>query len=237
MSLPLAILAGGMATRLKPLTDRIPKSLLDIAGKPFAIRQLELLRQHGFEEIVFCLGHLGHEVRDTVGDGSRWSLRIDYSFDGDQPLGTGGALRRALPLLGDSFAVIYGDSYLECDYQEIIRAFEASGKQALMTVFRNDGEWDRSNVIFQDGAIKVYDKQANLAEMKHIDYGLGVLKASALQAYPPNEPLDLATVYQRLLSENQLAGFEVQQRFFEIGSPGGLAEMRSRFLEQTETTK
>jgi NDP-sugar pyrophosphorylase family protein len=236
MSLPVAILAGGLATRLKPLTDRVPKSLLDIAGKPFAVRQIELLRQHGFEEIVFCLGHMGNKVQDTLGDGSLWSLRIGYSFDGERPLGTGGALRRALPLLGDSFAVIYGDSYLECDYQEIIRAFQASGKQALMTVFRNAGEWDRSNVVFQDGEIKIYDKNSNSGEMQHIDYGLGILKASALESYPPDEPIDLATVYQQLLSENQLAGFEVGQRFFEIGSPAGLAEMRTRFLEETDTT-
>jgi NDP-sugar pyrophosphorylase family protein len=218
-----------MATRLRPLTNRFPKVLLEVGGKPFAVRQIELLRQHGFKEIVFCLGYLGEQVRESLGDGSDWGVNLDYVFDGAHPLGTGGALRKALPSLGEAFVVLYGDSYLECDYEAVVHAFEVSGKQALMTVFRNAGQWDHSNVVFQRGCIQRYDKQFASLEMQHIDYGLGVLRASVLKAYPTDEPLDLAQVYQDLLARNELAGFEVSQRFYEIGSPAGLEETRKYF--------
>jgi MurNAc alpha-1-phosphate uridylyltransferase len=230
MSLPVAIIAGGFATRLRPLTEMIPKVLLDVGGQPFAVRQIELLRRHGLNRIVFCLGYLGEQVQATLGDGSRWNVKLDYVFDGETPLGTGGAVRWALPLLGDAFVVIYGDSYLECDYQAVIEAFHASGKQGLMTVFRNAGMWDRSNVWFEAGSIMRYDKHANLPEMQYIDYGLGILRADALRSYPLAQPLDLATVYQDLLAKNELAGFEVTQRFYEIGSLAGLEETREYIL-------
>lgn len=229
MSLPVAILAGGLATRLRPLTKSIPKVLLDVAGKPFAIRQIELLSQHGFREIVFCLGFLGEQVQEALGDGKQWDVKLNYVFDGAQPLGTGGALRKALPLLGESFVVLYGDSYLEVDYEAIVQAFEVSGKQGLMTVFHNAGRWDRSNVLFQKGSILRYDKQLASPEMQHIDYGMGVLQASAVRKYPVDTALDLAAIYQDLLAKDELAGFEVEQRFYEIGSPAGLEETREYF--------
>lgn len=229
MTLPVAILAGGLATRLRPLTDRTPKVLLDVAGKPFAVRQIELLRQHGLKEIVFCLGYLGEQVRASLGDGSHWGVNLNYVFDGAHPLGTGGALRRALPLLGEAFVVLYGDSYLKIDYEAVIQAFQDSGKEGLMTVFRNAGQWDRSNVLFQRGCIQRYDKHLALPEMQHIDYGLGVLRSRVLKAYPTDKSLDLATIYQDLLARNELAGFEVEQRFYEIGSPAGLEETRKYF--------
>lgn len=229
MSLPVAILAGGMATRLRPLTNGIPKVLLDVAGKPFAVRQIELLRQHGFKEIVFCLGYLGEQVQACLGDGRHWGVKLDYVFDGAHPLGTGGALRKALPLLGEAFVVLYGDSYLEIDYEAVIQAFQVSGKDGLMTVFRNAGQWDRSNVLFQGGHIRRYDKRLSSPEMQHIDYGLGVLRSSVLKAYPTDKALDLAKVYQDLLARKELAAFEVDQRFYEIGSPAGLDETRKYF--------
>jgi NDP-sugar pyrophosphorylase family protein len=235
MNIPVAILAGGLATRLGSLTESVPKALLDIAGKPFAVRQVELLREHGFHEIVFCLGHLGHQVQEALGDGSRWSTHITYSFDGCRAMGTGGALKKALPLLASTFVVLYGDSYLECDYQTIVHAFRASEKRGLMTVFRNDGRWDNSNVVFENGTIKAYDKRHRTAEMHYIDYGMGLLDASVFDAYPPDQSLDLAVVYQDLLAQNQLAAFEVNQRFYEIGSPVGLQEMCQHFQEGQST--
>jgi NDP-sugar pyrophosphorylase family protein len=229
MTLPVAILAGGLATRLGPLTEGTPKSLLEICGEPFAVHQLKLLRRHGFREIVFCLGHLGEQVQEVLGDGSRWSVKISYSFDGPVQLGTGGALKTAIPLLGKVFAVLYGDSYLECDYRNIVEAFAASGKCGLMTVFRNEGSWDTSNVVFREGRIIVYDKRLRTPEMRHIDYGLGLFQSSVFDAYPANEALDLATVYRDLLAKNQLAAFEITQRFYEIGSLPGLEETRRYF--------
>jgi NDP-sugar pyrophosphorylase family protein len=226
MSLPVAILAGGLATRLRPLTEQIPKVLLDVAGKPFAIHQLDLLRQHGVNDVVMCVGFLGEQVQQTLGDGSQWGMRIRYVFDGPKLLGTGGALRQALPLLGDAFFVLYGDSYLECDYAGVERAFRASGKAGLMTVLRNSNQWDRSNVWFRAGRIMCYDKRNHTPDMQHIDYGLGILSAGIFESYPPDEPLDMATIYQDLLKQNQLHGFEVTRRFYEIGSRAGLAETR-----------
>lgn len=225
-SLPVAILAGGLATRLRPITTQIPKSLLEVAGQPFAVHQLALLRRHGLTDIVWCVGHLGEQIRDTLGDGERWGLRLRYAFDGERLLGTGGALRRALPLLGEAFLVLYGDSYLECDYAAISQSFLNSGRQGLMTVVRNDDAWDRSNVEFAGGRIVRYDKRVQTPAMRHIDYGLGALRATAFDAYPIDEPLDLATVYQDLLAADQLAGYEVSGRFYEIGSVSGLAETR-----------
>lgn len=224
MSLPVAILAGGLATRLRPITEKIPKAMVEVAGRPFAVHQLELLKRNGVTRIVFCVGYRGDMIVDALGDGSRWGLSVDYVFDGPQLLGTGGALRRALPALGEAFLVLYGDSYLDCDYRSIERAFLDSGRQALMTVYKNEGAWDTSNVVYTDGVIQVYDKKSQLHEMRHIDYGLGALKTSALVEYPADTVLDLATVYQDLLSRGQLAGYEVPERFYEIGSPEGLAE-------------
>ncbi len=230
MRLPVAILAGGLATRLRPVTDRIPKSLVDVAGRPFAEHQVELLASHGLTDIVFLVSHLGEMIRDALGDGRRFGVRLRYVFDGPQPLGTGGAIRRALPELGDRFLVLYGDSYLECEYAAFEAAFVESGRTGAMTVCRNEGRWDRSNVLFADGRIVRYDKQHATPDMRHIDYGLGAFHARAFAARPAGQSFDLVSVYQDLLAGGDLAGFEVPGRFFEIGSPAGLEDTR-RHLE------
>jgi NDP-sugar pyrophosphorylase family protein len=224
MNLPVAILAGGRATRLGSLTQAVPKSVVEVAGKPFAVHQIERLRASGFVDLVFCVGHLARAIEDALGDGSRWDVRIQYVHDGPIPLGTGGAIRRALDHLGEAFFVLYGDSYLDCDYQAVARAFQASGRSGLMTVFRNEDRWDRSNVVFEGGRILRYDKQAVTPEMRHIDYGLGAFRRSAFEGRAENEAFDLVAVYQDLIARDDLAGFEVPDRFYEIGSPSGLRE-------------
>ena len=234
MSLPVAILAGGLATRLGEAASRIPKSLIDVAGRPFAEHQLDLLRRHGIVRVVFCVGHLGELIEGTLGDGSRWGMQVSWSYDGPALLGTGGALHRALPLLGDAFFVLYGDSYLECNYRRIEEAFRVSGKLGLMTVYRNLDRWDRSNVVFQDGRILRYDKRNRTPVMQHVDYGLGVFRSDALDPYPVDKYLDLEKVYQELVSKDQLAGFEVQERFYEIGSPAGLEETRAHLRSKPQ---
>lgn len=226
MSLPVAILAGGLARRLRPLTDTTPKALIDVEGKPFVVQQIDLLRRNGLTKIVLCVGHLGEKMQDAVGDGSRLGVQIDYSFDGPTLLGTGGALRKALPLLGESFFVLYGDTYLECDYAAVEESFRTSKKLGLMTVYRNANRWDRSNILFSDGVIRRYNKAQPSADMEHIDYGLGVLSRSAIEPYPPDSHLDLTTIYSDLLVLGQLAGFEVPHRFYEIGSESGLEGLR-----------
>lgn len=232
MSLTVAILAGGLATRLRPITERIPKSLVDVGGRPFAAHQIELLRRCGLTEIVFLVDYLGEMIQEALGDGARWGVRLRYVFDGPRALGTGGAIRSALPELGNSFFVLYGDSYLACDYAAIERAFFESGKAGLMTVYRNDGRWDQSNVEFADGRIVSYDKQRRTSEMRHIDYGLSVFRAAAFAGGSDDEAFDLVTVYRDLLVKNELAGFEVPTRFYEIGSPAGLEEIRAHFAEK-----
>jgi N-acetyl-alpha-D-muramate 1-phosphate uridylyltransferase len=222
---PVAILAGGLATRLRPATDKTPKALLSVAGEPFLIHQLRLLHSEGFRKVVLCVGHLGDIIEATVGDGSKLGVQIDYSFDGPVPLGTGGALKRTLPKLGDRFVVIYGDSYMPVDYARIVKAFVLSGKPALMTVFENKGRWGASNVWFEAGEIRRYDKKVRIPEMRHIDYGIAVLSATVLAPFPDKAAFDLADVYSRLVSESKMAAYEVKQRFYEIGSPQGLAEL------------
>lgn len=236
MSLPVAILAGGLAMRLRPSTEKIPKSLLPVAGKPFIVHQLELLRRHSLNKVVICAGYLGEQLQAALGDGLSFGVNLQYVFDGPTLLGTGGALRQALPLLGETFFVLYGDSYLECDYDAIEQAFWLSGNPGLMTVYRNHDQWDRSNVLFHGGRILCYDKDHRTPDMQHIDYGLGVLRARVLEIYPDGQPLDLADVYKDLSNRDQLAGYEVTQRFYEIGSPAGLEDTR-RYLSQKETER
>jgi NDP-sugar pyrophosphorylase family protein len=226
-NLPVAILAGGLATRLRPATEKIPKALLSVADEPFLVHQLRLLRSEGFRKVVLCVGYLGEMIEATIGDGKRLGLKIDYSFDGPTLLGTGGALKRALPELGKRFLVIYGDSYMPADYGAIVEAFVQSGKPALMTVLENEGRWDASNVWFEKGKIQRYDKRLRTPEMRHIDYGISVLTPGVFAGFPENVPFDLADLYSRLVSDQQMAAYEVNQRFYEIGSAEGLAELDS----------
>ncbi|HXT71396.1 MAG TPA: nucleotidyltransferase family protein [Vicinamibacterales bacterium] len=237
MSLPVAILAGGLATRLGPVTERIPKALVDVAGRPFAEHQIALLARHGLTDIVWLTGHLGTMIEEALGDGSRFGVRLRYVPDGPAPLGTGGAIRAAIGSLGDAFFVLYGDSYLECDYARIAHAFLGSGRSGLMTVLRNDDRWDRSNVRFEDGRILAYSKGDTGPEFQHIDYGLGVFHARAFAGYHSTSAFDLAAVYQRLLVADDLAAWEVHERFYEIGSPAGLADTRAHLSGGTERNR
>lgn len=229
MTLPVAILAGGLATRLRPLTEKIPKALVDVAGKPFIEWQLELLRRNGLDQVVLCVGYLGEMVEAALGTGEHWGMDLKYVHDGKRLLGTGGALRKALPLLGEGFFVLYGDSYLECDYARVEEAFLTSQKSGLLTLYRNDNRWDRSNTLFSNGSIIRYDKRHPTSDMRHIDYGLGVLKAKVVETYPADTPIDLTTIYQDLIARGDLGGYEVTKRFYEVGSKQGLEEIR-RYL-------
>jgi len=231
-SLPVAILAGGLATRLRPITEKIPKLLVEVAGEPFFSHQLRLLKDAGLTRIVLCVGHLGEQIVDRYGDGSQWGVQLDYSFDGPTLLGTGGALIRALPKLGGAFYVMYGDSYLPTDYLAVGKAFQDSGRLGLMTVYENRGRYETSNVWFEGGEIKQYDKHHPLPQMHHVDYGLGVFRAAAFDGLARDAVVDLAGVQQALVARHQLAGFEIKQRFYEMGSPGGLQEL-DQFLRRS----
>ena len=229
--LPIAILAGGLATRLRPLTERIPKALVEVAGRPFVNWQLELLAAAGMKRVVFCVGYLGEMIEEHVGDGAQLGLEVMYSYDGLALMGTGGALRKALPLLGEEFLALYGDSYLPIDYAAVSEAFLKSNKLGLMTVLKNEGRWDSCNVWMDAGQLRIYDKKACLPEMQHIDYGLIAFRAEVLSQRAA-EAFDLAEVMRELIEKNEMSAFEVTERFYEIGSPAGIADLDAYLLPQ-----
>ena len=233
-TLPVALLAGGMATRLRPITEKIPKLLVEVAGEPFFSHQLRLLKAAGLTKIVLCIGYLGQQIVDLYGDGSKWGVKIEYAFDGPKLLGTGGALIAALPKLGDAFYVLYGDSYLPINYGAVGDFFLRSGQLGLMTVYENHGRYDTSNVWFENGEIRLYDKKNKVPQMHHIDYGLGVFRPAAFDGFPRDAVVDLAEVQKSLVARHQLAGFEIKERFYEIGSHEGLSELDALLRRRTE---
>ena len=233
MTLPVAVLAGGLAKRLRPLTETIPKALVEVAGEPFAFHQLRLLARNGFTEVIFLTGYRGQQIATVVGDGRRFGLAIRYVPDGPTLLGTAGAIARALPVLGGKFAVIYGDSWLEFDYQKAVARFLGDRRLALMTVLENDNAWDNSNVTYQAGRVLTYSKTIPVPAMRHIDYGFSLFRAEAFRDVPPDGPTDLAVVFEDLASRGELAAHEVHQRFYEVGSFAGMAELEARFAGTT----
>lgn len=220
----LVLLAGGLATRLKPISEKIPKSMIDIAGKPFIEHQLELIKKNNISKVVICAGYLGDQIKEFAGDGSAFGLEIKYSFDGEKLLGTGGAIKKALNMLEDSFFVMYGDSYLNTDFKVINEYFFSDKKAGLMTVYKNEGRWDKSNIEFRNGEIINYDKKVSDIKMQYIDYGLGILTKKSFDDFNNEVVFDLEDVYKNLLRKKELSGFEVKERFYEIGSVEGIKE-------------
>ena len=212
----IVILAGGLATRLGPLTENTPKSMLLLDGKPFLEHQIELLRQRGITEIVLCVGHLADKIKDYFGDGSRFGISIKYSVERDRLLGTGGALKMAEPLLDEEFLLMYGDSYLLLDYKRIMADFQRSDKPGMMVAYKNMDRYDTSNVALDGNLIKIYDKKQRTPEMVYIDAGLSALKKSALSFFPIGQAAPLEDLYCHLVKRKELLGFETDQRFYEI---------------------
>ncbi len=233
--LQCVILAGGAGTRMRPATDEMPKALLPVLGRPFTDWQLELLAKQGVERVLYSVGYRGEMIRDHVGDGGRWGLEVSYVDDGHHLRGTAGALHLALHLgeLEEAFFVLYGDSYLPVDFSAIEHAWEQTSLPALMTVFRNDGQWDTSNAVYRDGQVVLYDKDRpadRVDDMHWIDYGLSVLAREAVaERVPHEEATDLAELMRDLSREGKLAGFEASERFYEAGSPEGLRDLE-RYL-------
>jgi N-acetyl-alpha-D-muramate 1-phosphate uridylyltransferase len=223
----VVILAGGLGTRLKSVAKDTPKALVPVAGRPFIEHQFELLQRNALKDILLCVGFMGDRIEKHVGDGSKFGMRVKYSYeDPAMLLGTGGALLNALPKLAPSFFVMYGDSYLPTDYQAALRAFETDGKKAMMCVFRNEGKWDQSNVRVEGERVVFYSKAARQGEADYIDYGLSVYDRSVVQAYAGvTLPLDLGNMQADLVRRGEMWAFEVHQRFYEIGKPEGLEEL------------
>ena len=220
--LPVAVLAGGLGTRLGDAARHTPKALVPVAGEPFVYHQLRLLARQGARRVVLCVGHLGDQIHEAVGDGRRFGVDVVYAFDGPEPIGTAGALRRALPLLGDTFLVTYGDAYLTIDHASVQRAFEAGRRPGLMTVLENDGAWGPSNAVYADGKVSAYDKRVPPADARWIDYGLLAFESSVFRQSGPH---DLSELCSELASAGRLAGFPAHDRFYEIGTPEALREV------------
>jgi NDP-sugar pyrophosphorylase family protein len=224
------ILAGGLATRMRPLTETIPKALIPIAGRPFVDHQLGWLAAHGVTDVVLSVGYLGEALSAHVGDGAAFGLRVRTVDEGPNLRGTAGAVRLAFDegALEERFLVTYGDSFLPIDFAAVFEAFVASGAPALMTVFRNQGRWDSSNVIFDGRMVNLYDKRRQTrpaAEFAFIDYGLSALERRVVaEEIPAGAKADLADLFHALSRRGELAGYESPERFYEIGSPAGLED-------------
>jgi MurNAc alpha-1-phosphate uridylyltransferase len=229
--LPLAILVGGYGTRLGSLTQKIPKCLIRINGRPFIDWQLDLLVKNGYLDFVFCASHKSEMIQEYLGDGSDRGITIKYSFDGEFQLGTGGAIINALPKLGEVFGVIYGDSYLPINFLEVEQFFLNSKSQALMTVYKNQNQLDFSNVEFTQGKLIQYNKTSRNENMHHIDYGITFFRETAFRKWVDQAPFELSEVCSRLAKDSNLDGFEVFERFYEIGSPQGIEDF-SRYLKE-----
>jgi NDP-sugar pyrophosphorylase family protein len=227
----MVILAGGLATRLNALAKNCPKSMVDIAGKPFMEHQLALLRRGGIKDVIICVGHLAQPIVDYFGDGGKFGLRIRYSYDGDRLLGTGGALKKAESLLEGYFFLIYGDSYLAIPFAEALQTLQSANKSGLMVVYRNRNLYDKSNVIVRDGMVAMYDKKRSLSEMQWIDAGITLLKRETLAAIPPGKGFSLANLLSDLVGRNELQAWKMPERFYEIGSVQGLEEFRAKIEE------
>lgn len=222
--LPVAILAGGLATRMLPLTEKIPKSLLKVGNEPFLVHQLRLLEKNGFSDVVICIGHLGSMIENVIQEYSFPGMKIIYSREGEELLGTGGAIKKAIPLLGERFLTLYGDSYLPIDYHAICQKFMESKKACLMTVYKNNNKLDRSNIVYKDGYIIRYDKKETVPEMEYIDYGLCGFSSSQFNGSNKNK-FDLSEILSQAIELNEVLAIEVEGRFFEIGSKSGFEEL------------
>ncbi len=220
--IPIAILAGGLGTRIYPRTSTMPKSLIQINGRPFIDIQLENLAACGFKDVVLCIGHLGDQIQSYVGTGKKYGLNVEYSNDGEMSLGTGGAIKNALKFLGKEFAIIYGDSLLNIDYNAVIDKFQQEKLPGLMTIYKQDGTRLKNNVLFYQDKIVRYSKTFDSNEFNFIDYGFEILQSSVFEEYVDEATFDLSRILQDLATLNQLAHFVAQNRFYEIGSLEGI---------------
>ena len=229
--LPIAILAGGMGTRISSITQQLPKAMVSIAGEPFIAHQLKLLAHHKFTDVVICVGYHSEPLIDFVKEGSAFGLMVTYVHDGEKLLGTGGAIKAAFPVLSENFFVMYGDSYLRCDYAAVQKTYENSKKLGLMTVYKNHDQFDSSNVEYDGKMICHYNKKNKTPAMHYIDYGLNVFSKKAFLSFADRSEFDLAEVQEYLASAHELSAYEAKERFYEIGSYDGIKALENKLLE------
>ena len=230
--IPIIILAGGLATRLRPITETIPKSLVEINGRPFVLHQIDLLIESGITKLHFCLGYLGEKIKTIVSEyTSEKKIEISFSYDGEILLGTGGAIKKALQYVSEPFFITYGDSYLEIDYKLMLKQYDLNKDKysGMMAVYKNIEIFDVSNVSFENGNLH-YSKKNPTDNMHYIDYGVGILKYKPFETYALDQSFDLSELYENLSKNNLLKAFEVTNRFYEIGSFNGINDI-SQYLK------
>ncbi len=216
----IAILAGGLSTRLYPITKKIPKSMVKINGRPFFEYQIDLCKKNGIEEIVLCVGHLWEQIRNHFGDGSRFGIKIIYSVENER-LDTGGALKNALPHLDERFFVMYGDSYLDVDWQEIADFHEKSDALGLMTTYQNNWQIEPSRVLLTpNGYVAEFNKENPRPEMKFLEYGLNILPKFIINKIA-EKSFPISRYFDLFIEKKQLISFESKKRFYEIGCREG----------------
>lgn len=225
-TMQMVILAGGLATRLRPLTNKIPKSMVLFRGKPFLLYQIELLKRNLIQDIVLCTGYLSEQIEEYFGDGRQFGVNIRHSREGERLLGTAGALKNAQALLDDQFFVMYGDSYLPLDYAVIADHFLQSDKQALMVVYKNRDRYEPSNVVVRGGLVQAYDKRRKMPDMIYIDEGLSAFRRTVLELIPAGQFVSLQEVFTKLMERRELSAYETNQRFYTIGTIEALEEFR-----------
>lgn len=222
------ILAGGLGTRLGPVTQSVPKPMVPVHDRPFLEYELTLLAQNGITDVVLCVGYLGEQVSKYFGNRTQ-GVRLEYSWDGEKLLGPIGALKKAESFLGDSFFVLYGDAYLRLDYLALMDATQSSGRLGTMAVLHNCDEYGPSDLLVADGIVKVYDKKRSRKDLEWVNFGVSALRRSALELVEPDQFYDEETFYGQLIAQEELMAFEVKDRFYEIGNPSGLAQF-SQFI-------
>ena len=230
----IVILCGGKATRLYPLTKKIPKSMMRFEGKPFLEQQLDLLKKNRIFDIVLCVGYKAEQIKKYFGDGKNFGVEIKYSSDKKRLLGTGGALKKAENLLEDSFLVMWGDSYLPFNFQKAIKFFKKSNKSGMLIVFKNLNKYEPSNVEVKNNLVKSYSKKKKTKKMKYIDYGVSIYRKEVLKYLPRNQVCDLTKLQQVLIKKRQLLAYPAEKRFYQIGSPDGLEELKNYIKRKTK---
>lgn len=226
---PLLILAGGRATRLKHLSEKLPKYLMPIDdNKVFADAHLDWAYKQGFRKVILSIGYLGSMVKEYCGDGSKWQLDIDYIDDGDEPLGTGGAVKKSLTHLYSDLAITYGDTLLSFNVADCLSQYTSSKALGIMTYYQNEVEGHICNVNPIKNNLIIYNKIKPEKNWQHIDYGFSILSRTLIESFSSKLPLDLAEPLMSTSQDGQLAGYECKERFWEIGSVESLMEFRKK---------
>jgi N-acetyl-alpha-D-muramate 1-phosphate uridylyltransferase len=232
----IVVLAGGLATRMRPETEQIPKSLLMVNGRPFVDWQLDRFAASGARSVVMCVGHLGEEIETHVRRALDRGLMVAYSYDGEQLIGTGGALRRALARLEPELTVTYGDSYLPFDYAAPLADLRAHPEaDATMSVYRNRGAFGASNVALDGDWVARYEKGGQGAELDCIDYGAIALRRSVLEDIADGAVWDLSALWNKLARKRKLRAFVAPERFYEIGSPEGRRDLEQHLAREVSS--